>query len=215
MLSSAKMQAVQPKLLDIRRKWAGNQEKINSETSKLYIEENINPLAGLLPSFAQVPVFLALYRSISELSESDPHFKDGFLFIPSLIGPTFERGYGLGWLTAFGGPEDLDLATKVLYMIPPLLLVASQVINQKVNIPEEEEENWATRFISALPILSGITAMSSPSGISLYWLTNSCLSFGQSFLVKDILRQQGYCFKELRKNNKLATMDPVGNALRI
>ena len=140
MESSARMQAVQPKMLEIRRKWAGDQEKINMETSRLYIDEQINPLASLLPSFAQVPVFLALYRSITQLSENDPHFKDGFLFIPSLVGPTFERGYGLGWLTAFGGAEDLDPTAKAIYLILPALLVLSQVVNQKVNMPEQEEE---------------------------------------------------------------------------
>ena len=215
MRSAARMQAVQPKLLEIRRRWAGNQEKINMETSRLYIEEEINPLAGLLPSFAQIPIFLALYRSITQLSETDPHFRESFLWIPSLIGPTFERGYGLGWLTAFGGPEDLDLTAKAIYTILPVLLVLSQVVNQKVNMPEQEEENWLTKTISYLPFLSGLTAMSSPAGIGVYWFTNSVLSFGQSILVKDMLKNQGLDMKELRERNMAALKDPEANAAEL
>ena len=120
MRSSARTMLLQPKILEIRRRWAGDQDKITAETSRLYLEEDINPLAPLLPSFAQIPIFIALYRSITSLEE-DPHFRENFFFIPSLAGPMFEKGYGLGWLT----DDGMDIGTKGLYLIVPALLVAS------------------------------------------------------------------------------------------
>ena len=77
---------LQPKIMEIRRRWGSNQEKVTMETSRLYIEEGISPWAPLLPSFAQIPIFIALYRSIQQLQE-DPHFAESFLWIPSLAGP--------------------------------------------------------------------------------------------------------------------------------
>ena len=53
--------------MEIRRRWGNNQEKVTMETSRLYIEEGISPWAPLLPSFAQIPIFIALYRSIQQL----------------------------------------------------------------------------------------------------------------------------------------------------
>jgi YidC/Oxa1 family membrane protein insertase len=84
------MQRAQPKLVEIRRRWASDPEKMNKETARLYVEEGINPFAGFVPALIQIPVFISLYRSILQLSETDPHFSEGFLWIPSLSGPLTE-----------------------------------------------------------------------------------------------------------------------------
>ena len=52
MKASARTMQLQPKILEIRRRWGNNQEKVTMETSRLYIEEGISPWAPLLPSFA-------------------------------------------------------------------------------------------------------------------------------------------------------------------
>lgn len=48
--SSANMQRAQPKLVEIRRRWGSNPEKMNAETARLYVEEGINPFAGFVPA---------------------------------------------------------------------------------------------------------------------------------------------------------------------
>jgi len=44
------MQKAQPKILEIQKRWANDKEKLNSETARLYIDEGINPVAGLIPA---------------------------------------------------------------------------------------------------------------------------------------------------------------------
>ena len=127
----------------------------------------------------------------------EPHFTENFFFIPSLAGPTFEKGYGLGWLL----DGDMDIGTKALYLVVPALLVASQIVNQQLNLPENQKQNAATRIIAFLPFLSGITASSSPAGIGLYWLTNSCVSLVQSQVVKGLLANEGLDMKAIQKKN--------------
>lgn len=123
---------LQPKIVEIRRRWGNDQEKVNTEQSRLYLEEGISPWAPLLPSFAQIPIFIALYRSIQQLSTTDPHFAESFLWIPSLAGPNPEGAAGLTWLVS----PDMDLTTKAIYMLVPLLLVGTQVINIRINQPD-------------------------------------------------------------------------------
>ena len=62
--SSLRQQRLQPRLADIQKRYAGNQQKINEETQKLYQEENIKPMAGCLWSLLPFPILIALYEAI-------------------------------------------------------------------------------------------------------------------------------------------------------
>ncbi len=60
------MQALTPEMDKIKAKYGdvkGNNEKsaeMNQEIQKLYMEHGVNPLAGCLPLFIQMPIFIAL-----------------------------------------------------------------------------------------------------------------------------------------------------------
>jgi YidC/Oxa1 family membrane protein insertase len=55
------MQAVQPKVKELQRKYKSDKQKLNEETMKLYREHGVNPLSGCLPLLAQLPVLIALF----------------------------------------------------------------------------------------------------------------------------------------------------------
>lgn len=61
----AKQQRLQPKIRRIQAKYAGNQQKIQEETSALYQREGYNPLgAGCAPLLIQLPIIYILYEVI-------------------------------------------------------------------------------------------------------------------------------------------------------
>ena len=60
--SMAKMKMVQPKMLEIREKYADDKMKQQQAMMELYKTEKINPLAGCWPVMIQIPVFFALYK---------------------------------------------------------------------------------------------------------------------------------------------------------
>ena len=62
-----KTQALQPELAQLRKKHAGDRQKINEETMKLYQANGVSPLGGCLPNLAQIPIFIVLYRVILNL----------------------------------------------------------------------------------------------------------------------------------------------------
>ncbi len=62
--SMSKMQAIQPKINEIQRKYQYDKEKLNQETMKIYQENQINPMGGCLPLLIQFPVLIALYNII-------------------------------------------------------------------------------------------------------------------------------------------------------
>ena len=62
--SMQSMQAIQPKIKDLQKKYKGNKQKAQEETMKLYKEAGVNPLGGCLPLLLQFPILISMYAVI-------------------------------------------------------------------------------------------------------------------------------------------------------
>ncbi|MBK5265705.1 MAG: membrane protein insertase YidC, partial [Alphaproteobacteria bacterium] len=60
--SMAAMRAVQPKMKALQEKYKNDKPRLQQEMMELYRKEKVNPLAGCLPMFLQIPIFFALYK---------------------------------------------------------------------------------------------------------------------------------------------------------
>ncbi len=60
--SMAAMKELQPKMQEIKEKYADEPEKQQKATMKLYKEEGVNPLGGCLPNLLQLPILITLWR---------------------------------------------------------------------------------------------------------------------------------------------------------
>ncbi|WP_441001239.1 membrane protein insertase YidC [Fodinibius sp. SL11] len=60
--SMAAMKELQPKMQEIKEKYADDPEKQQKATMKLYKEEGVNPLGGCLPNLLQLPILVTLWR---------------------------------------------------------------------------------------------------------------------------------------------------------
>jgi 60Kd inner membrane protein len=97
--STNKMQAMQPAIKEIQAKYQSNQEVMNQKMAEFYQQNDINPLAGCLPSLVQIPVFIGLYRAVLQLASAN-ELDEPFLFLPNLEGPTYgaDPAHGSDWL---------------------------------------------------------------------------------------------------------------------
>ncbi|MDP2691526.1 MAG: YidC/Oxa1 family membrane protein insertase [bacterium] len=59
--SQRAMSKLQPELDAIKKKYAGNQEKISRETLALWKTHKVNPAGGCLPLLIQLPILIALF----------------------------------------------------------------------------------------------------------------------------------------------------------
>lgn len=64
--STTKMQAIQPQLQEIQKRYKNDKEKLNQEMMKLYSENSVNPAGGCLPLLVQMPILISLYWVIIE-----------------------------------------------------------------------------------------------------------------------------------------------------
>ncbi|OHO54878.1 membrane protein insertase YidC [Corynebacterium sp. HMSC035E02] len=60
--SSRKMQEIQPQIQELRTKYANDQTKAAQEMQRIYKEAGVRPVAGCLPMFAQIPMFIGLFH---------------------------------------------------------------------------------------------------------------------------------------------------------
>lgn len=99
MSESLLFQALQPTIKGIQDKYQSNPEVMNQKIAEVYQTNEVNPLAGCLPSLAQIPVFIGLYRSVLNLAAANK-LDQPFLWLPSLEGPTFgaDPSHGSDWL---------------------------------------------------------------------------------------------------------------------
>lgn len=70
--SSKQMQAIQPQMMEIRKKYSSDPQKQQEETMKLFQQHGVNPLSGCLPLVIQMPVLIALYQAIL----GNPHIRE-------------------------------------------------------------------------------------------------------------------------------------------
>ncbi|QDI91641.1 YidC family membrane integrase SpoIIIJ [Salicibibacter halophilus] len=75
--STKAMQELQPELLKLREKYSAKdqktQQKLQEETMKLFSENSVNPLAGCLPLFIQMPILIAFFHAIMRTEEIFNH----------------------------------------------------------------------------------------------------------------------------------------------
>ena len=91
------MKVMQPKIEELKTKYADDKVKIQQETMKLYKEHKINPIGGCLPMFLQLPIFMGLYRMLQYAIElrgapflyiSDLSAPDTIYVLPIIMGIT-------------------------------------------------------------------------------------------------------------------------------
>eukprot|EP00252_Welwitschia_mirabilis_P024907 TRINITY_DN75_c0_g1_i1.p1 TRINITY_DN75_c0_g1~~TRINITY_DN75_c0_g1_i1.p1 ORF type:complete len:483 (+),score=82.56 TRINITY_DN75_c0_g1_i1:243-1691(+) len=184
--STMAVQNLQPKVKEIQQRYAGNQEMIQLETGRLYQKAKVNPLAGCLPTLATIPVWIGLYRALSNVA-NEGLLTEGFFWIPSLAGPTTvaarQNGSGISWLFPFvDGHPPLGWSDTFAYLVLPMLLVVSQYVSMQIMQPpqtNDPSQKTSQAVLKFLPLMIGYFALSVPSGLSLYWLTNNILSTTQ------------------------------------
>lgn len=188
--STLSMQKIQPRVAELKAKYPNDQEKLQLETARLYQSAGINPLAGCVPTLATIPIFIGLYRGLTQAAD-DGLLVDGFFFIPSLAGPTSiamrQSGAGLQWLVPFqDGAPPVGWHDAGCYLAMPALIVLSQYVSQAVLAAgspqaQEQQNNPVFKF---LPVMLGYFSLNVPSGLTLYWLTNNILSTAQQVYLR-------------------------------
>ncbi|HLC75665.1 MAG TPA: YidC/Oxa1 family membrane protein insertase [Candidatus Peribacterales bacterium] len=199
--SQKKMQLIQPKIEEIKRKHSGDQQRITKETMELWKREKINPLQSCLPTFIQIPILLGLFFIIRDSSTIE--FSRHLLYPPFLdLAWSFNTVF-LGFLDLhyipFAGstgwiPTPTNLAIMMTNAWIPLTIALLQFAQMKLSFAMKkvktqdkktlaEKLDTQTMMTYMLPIMIFFIAGGMPAAISVYWGASTLFGIGQQVIV--------------------------------
>jgi len=156
-----KMQKLQPQLSKLREKFKDSPKKLQEKQMLLYRENGVNPLAGCLPMFVQMPVFIALFtvlRSAVELRFAS------FLWIADLSEP---EGLLAGVLPFPAGGLN----------ILPLAMTGTMILQQRLTPSAGDPQQQ--KMMQFMPLMMLFIFYNMASALVLYWTVSQLLSILQ------------------------------------
>lgn len=159
--SSKAMQDIQPKIKELQEKYKSKdqktQQKLQEAQMALFQEHGVNPLAGCLPIFIQMPILISMYHAIMRTTE----IKQGsFLWFQlGQSDPTF---------------------------ILPLIAGGATFLQQKLMMADSPSgQNPQMKImLYVMPIMITIFAMTFPSALALYWVVGNVFMVVQTILIR-------------------------------
>lgn len=180
--SMSKMKKLQPKVEDIKKRFANDATKQQQEMMALYQREKINPLAGCLPILIQIPVFIALVRLLSATIEMrHAHF----LFINDLAGrdpTTIWNLFGLiPWNPATAPLIGGFLDGRAHIGIVAILYLGAMYLQQAMSPAAGDATQQA--MMKWMPLIFIFFLAYYPVGLMIYWIWSTFISIGQQYVL--------------------------------
>ncbi len=198
------MQALGPKQKKLQEKYKDDPKRLQTEMAKLMKEEGVNftGALGCLPMFLQTPVWIALYAMLYFAFElrHQPAFFGVFqkitggqwAFLADLSAPDhfieFGRGYMVPLVSNMLGPitgiNILPLALGVVFFIQQKYLTPPTAATLT---PEQQTQQKIIKVMMVL--MFPLFVFNAPSGLTLYFVTNSTLGILESRWIRSHINQ--------------------------
>jgi len=178
--STKAMQALQPQLAELQKKYAKDKQKLAQEQMRMYKESGMSPAGCLVPLLVQMPVWIALYQAIMKILAVTPEDFLGlaqYLYSWPLVYSTVPLGSSFLWL---------DLATPDRLIILPILVGGSMWITQKMVTPlttDPRQQAQSKMMLWMMPLMFAFLTLQFPSGLALYWVISNIITIGIQYYV--------------------------------
>jgi len=167
--SMAAMRAIQPKMKALQERYKDDRAKQQEEIMALYKKEGVNPLAGCLPIFLQIPVFFALYKVL--ILSVEMRHQPFALWIKDLSAPDPLHILNLFGLLPFTPPAFLGIGLLAL------LLGITMYFQFKLNPAQMDPAQQ--QVFAIMPWMMMFIMAPFAAGLLIYWITSNCLTMAQ------------------------------------
>ncbi len=170
---SENIKKAQPKLARIEKKYANktDQESMmmkSNEMMAVYKEFKINPIAGCLLGFIQIPLFFAFYEALNRL--------------PLLFEGKF-LGLHMG-ITPLAAAEVGNWYYLILPILVGLVTYFSFKMNKNTGLTSPDQTKQMNLMFNIMIVVIFVTSFSMSTAIILYWIANSLFTIIQNIIVK-------------------------------
>ena len=160
--SMAAMKRIQPMIQDIQNKYKDNPQRLQAEMLNIYKSQKVNPLGGCLPMFLQLPIFWAFFTMLRNAYEL--RCEPWILWVKDLS----------------AADQFMQLGAFNLNLLP-LIMGLGMFLQQKMTTATSDPTQKKIMYI--MPIVFTFMFWTFPSGLVLYWLTNSIVSMILQYIV--------------------------------
>ena len=161
--TAQKMTQFKGPMEEIREKYKNDSEKLNKEMMKLYTEHKINPFAGCLPIFIQIPVFFGLYTAFQTTVE---------LRLESFL-----------WIHDLSTPDTLFHIGSFGFNLLPILMGITMWLSMRMT-PTPSADNTQKTIMYTMALLFPVICYTLPAALSLYMTLQNLLVMLQMGLSK-------------------------------
>ncbi len=177
--SQKSLQDLQPKIDELKKKYADDKVGLSKATMEMYKENKVNPFSSCLPLLIQLPVLFAVYRVFRDGLSSKLDLVYPFVYKPEII-----NSLSLGFL-------DLSKPSIYLAVLAGLAQFwqARMMITKKPVVKTEgaKDENMMAimnkQMLYFMPAITIFIGISLPGGLTLYWFVITILTALQQLLV--------------------------------
>ena len=191
---AGQMATLQPKMEELKKKYANDETRLNQETMKLYQQEGVNPAGQMLscmPMMCQMPIWAGLFGALN--STVAMRHEPFFWWIDDLTVPDA--------LFYFDHPFDIPLiGTVASFNLLPLLLGISMWLQQKFmpkpaaaakqtgkGADQMAQQRIMMYVMSAMMVLFFYNA---PSGLTLYIMASNFFGLIEQHRIRKHLREE-------------------------
>ena len=193
-VSQAKLKVLKPEMDEIKKKFEGNQMKIQQETMKLQNTAGASPLKGCLPALLQIPVFYALFtffptayvlRQKSFLWADDLSSYDVVLELPFSI-------------PFYGDHVSLFPILASIAIFFYMMMSTGQQMQQ-----QQQPGMPNMKFLMYLsPVFMLVFFNNYASGLSLYYFTSNVITIGIMLVIKNFIIDEDKIHAKIQDTKK-------------
>jgi YidC/Oxa1 family membrane protein insertase len=168
--SAQMMKNVQPKMKALQERHKDDKQRLQEEMMKLYREEKINPVAGCLPVFLQIPIFYALYKVLTLTLEM--RHQPFVLWIKDLSAPDPLTPVNLFGYLPFQPTGFLHLSVLAI------LLGITMWLQFRLN-PQMSMDPTQKQIFSLMPWFMMFIMSPFAAGLQVYYIMSNLITVGQ------------------------------------
>lgn len=183
--SQRAMQELQPEIVKIKAKAAGDRTLEGQMIMELYKEREISPLGSLVPVLIQLPLLLALFSVLRDIVKPGEFVN---VIYPALQGfpalhDIIAKGSKFVFEPQFLGIIDLHKASPLLAAFAGI----AQFFQTKQLMPKNQPKDAASQATASLtyifPFVTFFIGLTLPAALSLYWTSASLVLIYQQWVV--------------------------------